>query len=183
PISRASFNNGVAQTFSKSSLRVKLTVRYMDDPANAQSPLLQRQYRGGIARGERVHVAEYQLLGAVAAEFGFVVFAHDGESVQNVGGFLARKAVQIEVQRVEPGHAVAAVFLVPFERFAVITQVAREWRQVAGGVGQPQHFATHEVADRGRAQRLPVYRRGDQRKLFDDIPVQVCRLNFLASDV
>src|SRR3546814_4937327 len=80
----------------------------------------QGQHGFGVAGGEGGHVAEHQVAGAVAAEGTLVGVADDGEGVEYVGGLVAVQAVQVEVQRVEAGDAVAAVFGVPDEGFAVV---------------------------------------------------------------
>src|SRR3546814_2118784 len=70
--------------------------------------------------------------------------ADDGEGVEDVGGLVAFQAVQVEVQRVEAGDAVAAVFGVPDEGFAVVAEVAGEAGQVVGGVAQAQDLLRSE---------------------------------------
>src|SRR3546814_4995904 len=84
--------------------------------------------------------------------------ADDGEGVEDVGGLVAVQAVQVEVQRVEAGDAVAAVFGVPDEGFAVVAEVAGEAGQVVGGVAQAQDLLADEVADGGGAERVGVAR-------------------------
>src|SRR3546814_2457758 len=73
----------------------------------------QGQHGFGVAGGEGGHVAQHQVAGAVAADGTLVGVADDGEGVEYVGGLVAVQAVQVEVQRVEAGDAVAAVFGVP----------------------------------------------------------------------
>jgi len=63
----------------------------------------------GVAGGEGVVVGEDHLFGAVGAEGGFVVFADDGEGVEDVGGVCAGEAVEVEVEGVEAGAQVVAL--------------------------------------------------------------------------
>src|SRR3546814_7541011 len=87
----------------------------------------------------------------------------------------------VEVQRVEAGDAVAAVFGVPDEGFAVVAEVAGEAGQVVGGVAQAQDLLADEVADGGGAERVGVALGGDQGELFDYEPVHAGALHFLTS--
>ncbi len=102
----------------------------------------------------------------------FVVFANDGEGVEDVSGIVAGKAVEVEEQGIEPRQTMTAVVLVPREGCAVIAQVAGEGREVMGGVGKVQHFAAHVVVDVSFAQRLLELLLADQRKLFDDVQIR-----------
>ena len=65
--------------------------------------LLNRHHGFGVAGGEGVHVGQDEVAGAVAAESGLVLFAHDGEGVQHVAGVLTGEAVEVEVEGVEAG--------------------------------------------------------------------------------
>src|SRR3546814_3521277 len=102
-----------------------------------------------------------------------------GEGVEYVGGLVAVQAVQVEVQRVEAGDAVAAVFGVPDEGFAVVAEVAGEAGQVVGGVAQAQDLLADEVADGGGAGRVGVALGGDKGELFDYEPVAAGALQFV----
>ena len=73
----------------------------------------------GVAGGEGVVVGEDHFFGAVVAEGRFVVAADDGEGVEDVGGVVAGEAVEVEVEGVEAGAQVAALFFVPDEGRAV----------------------------------------------------------------
>src|SRR3546814_1953010 len=141
----------------------------------------QGQHGFGVAGGEGGHVAQHQVAGAVAAEGTLVGVADDGEGVEYVGGLVAVQAVQVEVQRVEAGDAVAAVFGVPDEGFAVVAEVAGEAGQVVGGVAQAQDLLADKVADGGGAERVGVALGGDQGELFDYEPVHASALLFLTS--
>ena len=48
--------------------------------------------------------------------------ADDGEGVEDVGGVFAGEAVEVEVEGVEAGAQVAALFLVPDEGRAVVAE-------------------------------------------------------------
>jgi hypothetical protein len=76
----------------------------------------QRDDRVGVACIERGHLREDQVAGDEAAvERRFVLAADDGEGRQDVIGVVARQAVEVEVERIEPGAALAPVGLVPRE--------------------------------------------------------------------
>ena len=109
-----------------------------------------------IPGGEGAHVGEDEVAGVVAAESGLVFAADDGEGAEDVGGVLAVKAVEVEVEGVEAGAQVAARFLVPAEGWAVVAEVAGEWRQVVGGVGEAQHMVADQLAGGGAAERPVV---------------------------
>ena len=64
--------------------------------------------------------------------------ADDGEGVEDVGGVIAGKAVEVEVEGVEAGAQVAALFFVPDEGRAVAAEVAGEGGHVVGGVGEAE---------------------------------------------
>ena len=83
-------------------------------------------------------VGEDHVFGAVVAEGGFVVAADDGEGVEDVGGVFAGEAVELEVEGVEAGAQVAALFIVPDEGRAVVAEVAGEGGHVVGGVGEAE---------------------------------------------
>ena len=98
-----------------------------------------------VAGGEGVVVGEDHGFGAVVAEGGFVVAADNGEGVEDVGGVCAGEAVEVEVEGVEAGAQVAALFFVPDEGRAVVAEVEGEGGHVVGGVGEAQDV----VADKG----------------------------------
>ena len=57
------------------------------------------------------------------AEGSFVVAADDGEGVEDVGGVFAGEAVEVEVEGIEAGAQVAALFFVPDEGRAFVAEV------------------------------------------------------------
>ena len=107
---------------------------------------------GGVAGGEGVEVGEDHGFGAVVAEGGFVVAADDGEGVEDVGGVVAGEAVEVEVEGVEAGAQVAALFFVPDEGRAVVAEVAGEGGDVMGGVGEAEDVVADEGAGGGGAE-------------------------------
>jgi len=86
--------------------------------------LLHGHVGAGVAGVEGVVVGEDHVFGAVVAEGGFVVAADDGEGVEDVGGVFAGEAVEVEVEGVEAGAQVVALFFVPDKRLAVVAEVA-----------------------------------------------------------
>ena len=90
------------------------------------------------------------------AEGGFVVAADDGEGVEDVGGVVAGEAVEVEVEGVEAGAQVAALFIVPDEGRAVVAEVAGEGGHVVGGVGEAEDVVANEVAGGGVAEGAVV---------------------------
>ena len=117
------------------------------------------------------------------AESGFVVAADDGEGVEDVGGVCAGEAVEVEVEGVEAGAQVAALFFVPGEGRAVVAEVAGEGGHVVGGVGEAEDVVADEVAGGGGAEGAVVVGGSDDGELFDDIPVQCCALHLLSDNV
>ena len=79
------------------------------------------------------------------AELGLVLALDDGEGVQDVGGVFAGEAVEVEVEGVQAGAEVAAVFFVPGEGWAVVAEVAGEGGHVVRGVGEAQDVVADEV--------------------------------------
>jgi hypothetical protein len=78
---------------------------------------------------------------------GLVALADDGEGVEDVRGVVAAEAVEVEEGGVQlapeqepPGGA-------PAERRAVVPTVARERRQVSGGVGQFEDVGEEPVLE------------------------------------
>ena len=69
----------------------------------------------GVAGLEGVHVGVDEVAGAVASIRGLVLAADDGEGAQDVAGILSRDAVEVEVEGVQAGAQVAALFFVPDE--------------------------------------------------------------------
>ena len=53
---------------------------------------LHRHHRFRIPRGQRIHIRQRHIAGAVCAEGGFVFAADDGEGVEDVFGVLLRQA-------------------------------------------------------------------------------------------
>ena len=106
---------------------------------------------GGVFGGEGVEVGEDHGFGAVVAEGGFVVAADDGEGVEDVGGGVAGEAVEVEVEGVEAGAQMAALFFVPDEGRAIVAEVAGEGGDVVGGVGEAEDV----VADEGAGGGIP----------------------------
>ena len=109
--------------------------------------------------------------------------ADDGEGVEDVGGVCAGEAVEVEVEGVEAGAQVAALFFVPDEGRAVVAEVAGEGGHVVGGVGEAEDVVANEVAGGGVAEGAAVVGRGNDGKLLDDVPVQCCALHFLSDNV
>ena len=71
---------------------------------------------------EGAHVAQDQLFGHVdAVVLVLVIAASDGEGVHDVAGIISVKAIEDEVESVEAGPQVAALFHLPAEGFAVVT--------------------------------------------------------------
>ena len=87
---------------------------------------LHRHHRRRIAGGQGVEVGEDQVAGAVAAESRFVFAADDGKRIEHIAGVVAAEAVEVEVERVEPGAQVAALLFVPDERRAVVADARGE---------------------------------------------------------
>ena len=129
---------------------------------------LHRHHRLRIAGCQGIHVGEDQVAGAVAAEGVFVFAADYGEGSQHVAGVVAAQAVEVEVERVEPGAQVAALLFVPDERRAVIAEVAGERRHVVGGVGEAEHVIADQLPRRHRAEPAVVGVGRDDGQLFDD---------------
>ena len=105
--------------------------------------------------------------------------ADDREGVEDVGGVVAGEAVEVEVEGVEAGAQVAALFFVPDEGRAVVAEVAGEGGHVVGSVGEAEDVIADESAGGGVAERAVVVGRGDDRELFDDVPVHVSALSLL----
>lgn len=51
------------------------------------------------------------------------------------------------------------------------------------GVGQFQHSFAHDVGGGFRPEHARISGGRDERELFDDIPVEVCALRFLARHI
>ena len=119
------------------------------------------------------------------AEGGFVVAADDGEGVEDVGGVCAGEAVEVEVEGVEAGAQVAALFFVPDEGRAVVAEVAGEGGHVVGGVGEAEDVIADESCGRWCVPKAcgRSLRGRDDGKLLDDVPVQCCALHFLSDNV
>ena len=105
------------------------------------------------------------------AEGGFVVAADDGEGVEDVGGVCAGEAVEVEVEGVEAGAQVAALFFVPDEGRAVVAEVAGEGGDVVGGVGEAEDVVADEGAGGCGAEFVVVVAGGNDWELLDDVPV------------
>ncbi len=58
---------------------------------------------GEIARRHRVHVRENQFFGEVTPVSFFILFAHDGKLIEDVGRVVAGETVEVKEQRVQPG--------------------------------------------------------------------------------
>ena len=72
----------------------------------------------------------------------------------------------MEVEGVEAGAQVAALFFVPDEGRAVVAEVAGEGGHVVGGVGEAEDLVAHEVAGGGVSESAVVVGGGDDGKLF-----------------
>ena len=105
-----------------------------------------------------------------------------GEGVQDVGSVLAGQAVEVEVECVETGSKVAALFGVPGKRRAVVAQVAGEGRHVVSGVGKAEHMVTDQTACRRLTEATVVVGGRYDGELLDNEPIQVLSLNFLSGD-
>ena len=81
---------------------------------------LHRHLNIRIAGVKSIVIGQNHLLRPVGAEGGFVVAADDGEGVEDVGGVIAGEAVEVEVEGVEAGAQVAALFFIPDEGRAVL---------------------------------------------------------------
>ena len=138
---------------------------------------------GGVAGGEGVEAGEDHGFGAVVAEGGLVAAADDGEGVEDVGGVVAGEAVEVEVEGVEAGAQVAALFFVPDEGRAVVAEVAGEGGDVVGCVGEAEDVVADEGAGGGGAELAVVVGGGDDGELLDDVPCQMCTLDLLASSI
>ena len=100
--------------------------------------------------------------------------ADNGEGAEHIGRVVPIQAVEVKIERVKAGAEVAAAFLlIPDEGLAIIAQVAGEWSQVVGGIGKAKHMIADEVAGSPHAEGAVVTIRGDDRKLFDDEPIEV----------
>ena len=66
---------------------------------------LHRHHCLRVPGGERVHVGEDQVAGAVPAELGLVLPSDYREGAQDVAGVLPVQAVEVEVEGVQPGPA------------------------------------------------------------------------------
>ena len=109
-----------------------------------------------VTGGEGVHVGEDEVFGAVAAvEFGLILALDDGEGGEDVAGVVAGEAVEVEVEGVEAGSEVAALFGVPGEGWAVVAEVAGEGRHVVGSVGEAEDVVADEVGG-GAVAEAPV---------------------------
>ena len=89
----------------------------------------------------------------------------------------------MEVEGVEAGAQVAALFFIPDERRAVVAEVAGEGCHVVGGEGESEDVVADEVASGGGVEGAVVVGGGDYRELLHRVPSEVCPLNFLASNV
>ena len=89
-----------------------------------------------------------------------------GEGVEDVGGVCAGEAVEVEVEGVEAGAQVAALFIVPDEGRAVVAEVAGEGGHVVGGVGEAEDVVADEGAGGGGADRAVVVGGGDDGELL-----------------
>ena len=143
-----------------------------DGNAEAKRRSLHRHIRFGVPGGEGVHVRQHEVPGAVGAERRLVLPPDDGEGAQDVVRVVVVEAVEVEIQRVEAGAEVAALLLVPGERWAVVPEIAGERRHVVGRVRQPQHVVADEIARRRLAETPVVVLRRDDGELFDDVPVE-----------
>ena len=123
------------------------------------------------------------MFGAVGAEGGFVVAAHDGEGVEDVGGVCAGEAVEVEVEGVEAGAQVAAFFFVPDEGRAVVAEVAGEGGHVVGGVGEAEDVVADEVASGGVAEGAVVASVSDDRELLNNKPIKIGSLQLLPRNI
>ena len=68
-----------------------------------------------ISGFEGAHVGVDEVAGAVAVERGFVLAADDGEGAQDVAGILPRDTVEVEVEGVQAGAQVAALYFIPMD--------------------------------------------------------------------
>ena len=109
--------------------------------------------------------------------------ADDGEGVEDVGGVCAGEAVEVEVEGVEAGAQVAALFFVPDEGRAVVAEVAGEGDHVVGGVGEAEDVVADEVAGGGVAEGAVVVGGCDDGELLYCVPSQMRPLNLLTSNV
>lgn len=136
--------------------------------------------------GDLGKLKQHVLPGSENAKLFDVLLAHDGETVQNVGRVRLIDAVEVEKQRVQRGGAGTAVFIVPNEgRFDLafgidLPEVLCKCRHVMRGVTKVQHLFADEVGDGDAADCLLEIGGGDDWELFDDIPVEVLSLHFLA---
>ena len=85
----------------------------------------------------------------------------------------------MEIERVQTCLQVATFFLVPYEGWAVVSEVVGEWCHVVRRVCESQHVVTHKVAGRLVAESQVVALGRDDRELFDDVPVQMRALGLL----
>jgi hypothetical protein len=105
-----------------------------------------------------------------------------GELLEDVGRVFAPDAVEVEEQRVEPRHAMAALVFVPRKRRAVVTEVAGERLQILGGVREPQHFAANEVGDLALAHLGFELLRADEWKLLHNEQIERLTLKLLTNN-
>ena len=80
----------------------------------------------------------------------------------------------MEVEGVEAGAQVAALFFVPDEGRAVVAEVAGEGGHVAGGVGEAEDVVADEGAGGGGAEGVVVVGGGNDGELLYDVPVHSC---------
>ena len=109
--------------------------------------------------------------------------ADDGEGVEDVGGVFAGEAVEVEVEGVEAGAQVAALFFVPDEGRAVVAEIAGEGGHVVGGVGEAEDVVADESAGGGGAEGAVVVGGRDDRELLDSVQGQVCGLHLLSNNI
>jgi len=117
----------------------------------SRTPVSPRHRRIRATGGKRGHEPEREVARTIPPlEKPLLLAAHDREGAEHVLGCLAVESVQMKEHRVEPRASAQPILLVPRERRAGVSLVARETRHVVGDVGEVEHVVADDLLRRLR---------------------------------
>jgi hypothetical protein len=109
----------------------------------------------------------------------FFLSPYNREGAEHVIGFLTRKAVEVEIQRVKPGAAPQPVLLVRSKGRLMIALISGKARHVVRGVREMKDVIADDFrrGSRPKPTSVPIGR--NDWELLHNVPVQMLTLNFL----
>ena len=110
---------------------------------------------------------------------------NDGKGGVDVANVVSvSDAVEVEEQGIEFGAEVETAILVPLKGWAFIAEIAGKGSHVVGGVGEFEDSVADDFGGGFGAEAGGLIVVGqDDRELFDDVPIEMLTLNFLAGDI